>query len=339
MFTPVEIKNTPSCQPHPWHPSVIYDAKGWNKHKFWMAQTPFPPFHIPPYTDRYELPCIHYSDDGIKWNPIPNNPIVNLTYEEIEAHNYFSDPHLVMRNGVLELYFRFTILKNKQLEGNKTLLLKSFSEDGNHWSDATIVADLREPKDVAIWGEQIISQALVWKNEMYCCYYVDRSSYLVNRKICLTVSKDGLVWNKFVQIELQGKTVDPWHIDVQYYDGKYQMVVYDANDLYWYESLDGVCFHFVSTIISPTHFFMDFFGMGLYRACTVKVLDDVFVYFSARNDIMTSIGLLKTKDRRSFTPINGISQTKYLYKYILPQLSKTNVKRYVKWYLRKWGLL
>ena len=33
MHTPLDIKNTPNCQPHPWHPSVIYVAEGWKKFK------------------------------------------------------------------------------------------------------------------------------------------------------------------------------------------------------------------------------------------------------------------------------------------------------------------
>lgn len=336
--TPLNIKNNSRCQPYPWHPSVVYSENGWNEHKFWMAQTPFPPINIAPYPDRFELPCIHYSDDGVNWIPILTNPIIDLTEEEIEAHNYYSDPHLILRNGVLELFFRFTFLENKQLIGNKTLLMKMFSEDGTHWSNAKIVADLREPKDIAIWGGQIISQSLIWRGGMYYCYYVDRSSYLTNRKICLTVSNDGLLWDKYVRIELQGKYVDPWHIDVQYYDEKYQMVVYDFNNLYWFDSVDGVCFRYVSKIISPTRFFMDFYGMGLYRACSIKVLDDIYVYFSAKNETKTSIGLLKTRDRHSFMPINGMSQAKYFCNYIIPQLSKTNIKRYVKWYMKKWSL-
>lgn len=115
MYTPVQIKNLSSLQPHPWHPSVVYIPEGWNGHKYWMAQTPFPPADVKPYRDRYELPCIHYSDDGIKWNPIISNPIEDLMPEEIEAHNYYSDPHLVLRDGVLECYYRYTMLQNKQL--------------------------------------------------------------------------------------------------------------------------------------------------------------------------------------------------------------------------------
>ena len=78
-----------------------------------MAQTPFPPTHVPPYGDRYELPCIHFSDDGVKFFPVDSNPIVDLTQAEINQHNYYSDPHLVLRDGQLELYFRYTILKDK----------------------------------------------------------------------------------------------------------------------------------------------------------------------------------------------------------------------------------
>ena len=161
MFTPLDIHNSPNCLPFPWHPSVIFIAEGWNGHTYWMAQTPFPPMEIAPYRDRYELPCIYYSDDGIHWKPINGNPIVDLSKEEIDAHNYYSDPHLVLKDGILELYFRYTILTNRQLVGNKTILLRSESTNGFVWSSPQVIADLshhcrlRRHYNIKRWGRRI----------------------------------------------------------------------------------------------------------------------------------------------------------------------------------------
>ncbi len=325
MHTPLIILNTPACQIYPWHPSVVYSDEGWNGHKWWMAQTPFPPFEMKPYRDRFELPCIHFSDDGIKWKPIPSNPLEDLTTEDLEAHNYFSDPHLVLSGGKLALYYRFTYLKEKQLIDNKTLLIKRVSDDGFHWSDREVIADLRKQEDVEIWGDQIISQALVLKEGKYRCYYVDRSSYLSGRQILFTESDDGENWSKFQRVELLGSEVDPWHIDVQFYDDKYQMIVYDMDNLIWYESEDGVRFHRFSQVLSTSHDSTSFYRDGLYRACSVKYDSGIRVYFSAKRKNRTYIGLLQTEDRITFSPINGMSPVLWL-----PVIWKSLLKSFVK---------
>lgn len=329
MFTPLDIHNSPNCLPFPWHPSVIFIAEGWNGHTYWMAQTPFPPMEIAPYRDRYELPCIYYSDDGIHWKPINGNPIVDLSKEEIDAHNYYSDPHLVLKDGILELYFRYTILTNRQLVGNKTILLRSESTNGFVWSSPQVIADLRTEQDVNIWGEQIISPALRWDGNKYQCWYVDKSSYLHDRHVRLTTSIDGKQWNQNILCSLEDRIIDPWHIDVQYYDGKYQMIVYDMNKLVWYESEDGVHFNYVSDILSPSPKRYDFYTDGLYRACSVKTNERIRVYFSAKRKDKTYIGLLATEDRIHFKPIHGLSQWSWfsvVWKPVLKSIFKRNFK-------------
>ncbi len=312
MYTPLDIVNTPNCLPSPWHPSVVFVAEGWNGHPYWMAQTPFPNHDMEPYRDRYELPCVHYSDDGIHWSPIPNNPIVELTDVEIAAHEYYSDPHLVFKNGVLELYYRFTILQAGQLVGNKTLLLRSVSHDGYNWSEPQTIADLRKIEDIAVWGEQIISQALCWDEHRYRCWYVDKSSYLHSRNIRIVTSVDGVEWTKSKLCSIDGPAMDPWHIDVQYYDGKYQMIVYDMWRLRWYESEDGLHFRFVSDILQPSSKPYHFYAGGLYRACSVKTDTDIRVYFSAEREDQSYIGLLSTTDRLHFRPVSGVSSFRWI---------------------------
>lgn len=335
MHTPIVIKQNKNCMPHPWHPSVVYKPEGWNGFKYWMAQTPYPPIEVLPYVDRYELPCIHFSNDGIHWSSIESNPIDDLTEDMIARHNYYSDPHLLIRENRMECYYRLTLLVDQQLENNKTLLLRKTSLDGFVWSESEIVADLRKDSDIDIWGGQIISQAVMWDKNQYKCWYVDRSGYLVDRKINLTTSYDGIHWMKYVQCSLKGKNIDPWHIDVQYYDKKYQMIVFDMRGLFWFESDDGISFTFVSEILYPTRFFVDFYSEGLYRACSVKVDDVINIYFSAKNENRASIGLLRTNNRLSFQYIDGMHKLHYLIEYILPNLSYKKCKYIIKRMLRE----
>lgn len=318
MFTPIDVKNNCWCLPHPLHPSVVYTKNGVGGHHFWMVQTPFPPYEVLPYRDRYELPCIHYSDDGKNWQPIPGNPIEDLLPDEIEQRNFYSDPHLILKEGKLELYYRYTILKDKQLLGNKTLLYRRTSSDGFCWSEKACVADLRLDNDVEIWGNQIISQALVWTGNQYICWYVDGSGYVKDRHVRMVTSVDGIKWEKNTLCIIDGIVFSPWHIDVQCCDGVYIMMCYSrTNRLICLESVDGIRFCFKGVVLTPSNSRLSFFSHGLYRSCSVKVDDNYYVYFSAKTSNKESIGLLKTKDFVSYQHVNGIHFGKYIMIEIL----------------------
>lgn len=302
-----------------YHPSVVYAKEGWNGHRFWMVQTPYSVVEIEPYNDRYELPCVLFSDDGIHWNSIANNPIDDLSPEDIDVHNYLSDPHLILKEGRLELYYRYTILKDRQLIGNKTILYRKTSLNGADWSERELVADLRAKEDMTIWGEQIISPAIVWKENQYYCWYIDASGYVLDRHIRMTTSKDGIHWEKNKVCSLSNSKVIPWHVDVQFYDGQFQVIIFDVDNqlLVHYTSENGIEFNEYKEILSPTHRFYDYYSESLYRACSVKVDDVINVYVSAHNGERCSIGLWRTFDFSELNPVNGMNTFEYFKEFRL----------------------
>ena len=84
MQLPIVIHNTSNMPLYFWHPSVVYNPEGFGGHKWWMAQSPYhPAVELRPYRARWELPCIHYSDDGIIWKSIAMNPIDDLSEEQL----------------------------------------------------------------------------------------------------------------------------------------------------------------------------------------------------------------------------------------------------------------
>ena len=102
--------STPDGLNQPYHPSVLYFEEGWCGYKYWMAYTPFPIGALP-YRDRWEYPCICVSNDGVSWKDANNDqPLDDLTRNQIEDKDYFSDTHLVynQEKNRIECYYRLS---------------------------------------------------------------------------------------------------------------------------------------------------------------------------------------------------------------------------------------
>lgn len=337
MIFPIQIRNCKNLPKEVWHPSVVYCREGWSGHVWWMSETPYTPGFIPPYTDRWELPCIHYSDDGIRWHPIEVNPIDDLNEGDIKARNYLSDPHLVLHDGVMYCYYRKTILIDGKLEGNKTLLYRKKSVDGQYWSERELVVDLQDENDVVIWGEQIISPSVRW-DENKCffeCWYVDGSGYAMDRGVRYSTSKDGLKWEKAVRCELPMDNDLPWHLDVQSYNGVYYMLCYsDNNALMLYTSVDGVNFQYQNTILHSMP--NTFFSERIYRSCSVWDGQKYRIYFPGYDGKLSRIGLIETDDWSHYRMISVWWNFDYhidIIKLRLSKWTKSN-KRAIKTFVR-----
>lgn len=95
----------------------------------------------------------------------------------------------------------------------------------------------------------------------------------------------------------------PWHIDVNYIDGKYFLVMYDFNNLTLWEGSDRINFSYKKELLSPS-VFGSFYGEGLYRACIIK--DNKYrIYFSADDSFSTYIGLLEGEDINNLTIVSN----------------------------------
>lgn len=293
MKTPINI-DIPSCLPqHPWHPSVVYVLEGWNGHRYWMAETPFPPFHVDPYKDRWELPCIHYSDDGMHWNSIDANPIDDLTDEQIAIHSYHSDPHMVMKDGVLYCYYR--LMENHD---ERTTIIRKHSADGVNWSEREVIKVESGKSKVE---SNIISPAVVWTGVKWRIYYVDDTFINLQRGIQLAESEDGIHFEVVGSVWKQ-QEVKPWHIDVQLIDGIYYLLVHDVDDnaLWLYTSKDGMHFGGEIKILRASHKLYDYWSHKLYRACLVNIKGKTHIYFSANDGMASYIGLMVEDDRGRF---------------------------------------
>lgn len=305
--TPLIIK-TFDGSGQPYHPSVVFVDKGWNGHRYWMAQTPYP-IGAEPYRDRWECPQIHVSDDGELWkSPVPGKliPIDDLTEEEIQRKDYFSDPHLVLRgDSVLECFYRLT---NKTDSCTRTCLLKKTSTDGISWSKRELLIDLTSEKAINSVGNMVRSPAVLFENEQYLMWYVDGiKPFEPNKHILLSTSSDGYEWGKSIQCILNGPDINPWHIDVAHIGTEYQMTIYDQKNLTLWVSNDGKHFTYSRLLLSPVGVRGSFYSEGLYRSSLIKDDKNFKLYFSAYDVKNTYLGLMEgnsVEELETISPIN-----------------------------------
>src|SRR5690625_2241766 len=123
----------------PYHPAVVYftNPEGWNGYRFWMVHTPFPIANKPPYRARWECPSILRSPDGQDWRKPFNapNPLVDLTQEEIDRGDYYSDPCIVMNGQTMEIWYRKTNGANR----TQTDIYRITTDDGETFTKPEIV--------------------------------------------------------------------------------------------------------------------------------------------------------------------------------------------------------
>ncbi len=287
----------------PYHPSVIFVDKGWNGYRYWMAETPYP-IGGEPYRDRWECPQIHVSEDGKIWCSPSNKlcPIDDLNEEEIFRKDYFSDPHLVLRDGVLECFYR---LSKHTDNGGQTYLMRKKTKDGVNWGEREILLSFPSAKSSDTIGDMVISPALLFENREYRMWYVGAISPTEkNKPLYVSSSPDGYEWNKRTKCILNGPTINPWHIDVNRIGSRYVMTIFDFKTLTLWESSDGVIFTYLRKLLTPVTIRGVFYSEGLYRSCLIKDTWGYKVYYSAFDIHQTFLGLMEGKTLGEIKPVS-----------------------------------
>lgn len=312
----------------PYHPAVIYAKEGWSKYKYWMAETPYSP-ETKPYRDKNECPSIHYSNDGINWEE-KHNPIDTLSCEDIKNLDYFSDPHLVMRNDTIECWYRIT-RRYKDFDNRKDVhLLRKKSTDGLNWTEREVLVSCAQ--DTSCIGKMIVSPAIIYKDSSYYMWYVNSEGD--TRGISFATSRNGKVWRGKTDCNIYGQEREPWHIDVAFIDGQYYLTIYDYEDITIYRSRDKHNFHKIKTLLTPSKI-GSYYGRGLYRACLIK--DEQYkLYFSADDGFNTYIGLMAGDEIECMNVIDNGKHATFLdllsYKFKLDKVHYTFI---IKHALRK----
>ena len=261
VFTSNQISKYSQSQTHP---SIVYNASGWNGHKWWLATTPYPYA-----TGVFENPCIYYADDQndekppIDFTPISgtasgdytmvSNPIVKVTTNE--AVN--SDPDIILIDNTMYLISRNNIVRHTPyMQKSLTGQAWTVRDSDPLWDDVNMgLPELISPSFVKI-GNKI---------RAYCC---TGTTGTTNVDI---PNASGVSWGTYImegttfenggdfqyvgKCYISGdKKVQPWHMDVCEHNGVYYMVVCakeigsgtNAMHLFLAKSTDGITFHMFS---------------------------------------------------------------------------------------------
>lgn len=290
---------TPDGYNQIYHPSVLHFRNGFHGWKYWMAYSPYP-IGGKPYMDRWENPCVVVSNDGVKWS-YPNNTIKfidDISPEQIENRNYFSDPHIIYnsKNDELELYYRL----NTGKQSERIELYKRTSKNGFNWSKRIL---LHSDKDSFI-SLKAVSPSVCYIDGIYRMWFVsDEGS---KGPVYQASSIDGVNWNNFKICNLDCCDINPWHIDCQFIDNQYYLTVYDTkNVITLWTSYNGERFVYKTTLLKKSNSPGVFYNKNLYRSCLLVSDNRVRLYFSAGNKKRLSIGVAEGKDIDSIKVISA----------------------------------
>ncbi|KEH97016.1 hypothetical protein [Clostridium massiliodielmoense] len=272
------------------HPKVLYFKNGWNGYKYWMGITPYPFSN-----DDYENPQILVSNDGIKFKSPKRDNKPLFVPQDVNKGGHYSDIHMCMVNGTLEVYFRYNPAKTekKQPDNHKNYIYVTKSKDGLNWTDKKLVLDNDTFKVKCAYLSPIIN----FEDGKYKVWFTNYDGELY-----YTETTD---WKNFKELKRcnfvgKGKKLKIWHQDLIKTDVGYEFVccaygeVFLNQNLYYASSQDGINFKPLKKIMEPTDKPGTFDEKTLYRPCLLKKDGQYLLYYSAMDSkLRWRIGVVK----------------------------------------------
>lgn len=282
---PLDITTYAGGKNQPTHPKVLYFAKGWNGHKYWMTYTPYPGNN-----SKEENPCITYSDDGITWSEEGlSNPIATAP-----SGGYNSDAHIVVVDGTMECWWR-------EVVSNEEIIVRKKSTDGVTWGEREELF-----RTGTTTAADCVSPSVIYDEGKY-------KIWVVYQRKCLKYyeSEDGANWKyvRDISINPDGSAYKVWHFDIIKTSAGYEFVgcyqyngEFDRNNFIYYAvSSDNITYSYPVRVLT-NGYDGSFDMLELYRPCLVKLndgTDHVYynLYYGAQGEkTIWSIGLVQTSD-------------------------------------------
>lgn len=292
----LDIK-TPDGSNQPYHPSVLYFDKKMAGYSYVMAYTPMPLGALP-YTDRWECPTVMVSEDGKKWKyPATMEYIDDLSPEEINNKDYFSDPHLLYNDATNQVYLYYRLSSGPQKDLRVFLRITS---DCINWSNRQLLIFDNEINKL-----KPTSPAFMKHGSEFLMVYVSEGVRGEVHSVWIAKSYDGIQYSGNRKVFFN-EEIDPWHIDCQLIDNVYYMLVYSFDErITLFSSDNGECFNKICVLLYPSKDMGSFFNNGLYRSCMIKDRENFKIYFSAKNKRRVCIGLMQGKTLLSFDVVSA----------------------------------
>ena len=243
------------------HPDVLYVPEGWGEGSWsWlMSATPYASGN-----DYLENPELYVSYDGFHWTSpgagVNINPLASLPVDSSQRtlkKEYHSDASLLLRDGTLHLYYRWSGERlNGELENRIHLMT---SRDGVTWSKReTLLAEKESPAR----ARKFLSPSVLFMDGMYIMWTVEHEGG--ERSIMRRTSDDGLEWSEPEKTPLISdySMLPPWHLDVtQRAEGEGLILILTvAKDRGEHAELhygfgDGQSWRMAGKLIEPGYFF------------------------------------------------------------------------------------
>ncbi len=296
------------------HPKVLYFNKPWHGWKYWMVFTPYPYSN-----DDYENPSIVVSEDGYSWTKPKElkNPLTGIP-KDVARGGHYSDPHLVMKDNIMELWYRYNPAKEKGNDTNNSInmIYRIKSKDGIKWSKPELVFNDKN---------NYLSPVIIHEGSKYKLWFTNYNGDMKYRE-----SNDGKSWTdaKLVNIKLPG--YNPWHQDIIKTDLGYEIIFCayakgkfkDNNqELYYSKSKNGIDFEKPIKIISPSKEEYRLDNKMIYRSSILKIDGIYKIYYSAMDKKMRwHLFLTEGSD---ITKLKGYSEKDH-YDKMIPYNYKAN---------------
>ena len=256
------------------HPKVLYFNSGFAGHNYWMAYTPYPYSN-----DKFENPCIAYSDDGFKWVNINANPL-----DDPNGNGYDSDTDLIYNpvSGLLECWYRWVSPSTDN--PRREVIYRQTSNDGLNWSTKEIVFD-NSTGDYA----NLLSPAVIVDDNKYKMWVVQSSHSPVSIDYYESPINDMTNWTKLSSVEItasdRGSTVRPWHIDVIKDNSEFVILGQFINStdasakcsLFVFKTTDSITYTTPIKIVQGA----DSWDKHMYRSSILKINGRYRIYYSA----------------------------------------------------------
>lgn len=209
------------------HPSVIYNASGWNGYTYLMG--------ITSYTNadhNYENPMMRYSNDGVNWVNIPGAPDPIVSYNFSQPNYYYSDPNIVQVGNTLYLFYRRT---NTTPDPDLDYIFYKTTTDGITWTN---------PVQLDIPASSNLCPTFMYNGTGWQCWIHNQSN---GDKLEHYYSMNGINYTNR-QVCSITTPYTAWHDEVQYFNGRYDLLEYTMSPgvLLFLTSTDGINWNYLS---------------------------------------------------------------------------------------------